>query len=229
MASRINFVVEGQTEERFVKSLLRDHFVHQSIIVETRLITTFRNRRKPHITNRGGLTTYRHAYDDIYRWIQNDESAICTTMFDLYRLPIDFPAFEEASRFPDPYKRVEVLENALSEAINYHRFIPYIQLHEFESLLFSDIAKLNTHYPEYSGEISQLSDKASEFKSPELINDGLETAPSKRIIKKIPPFNEGKAVVGPNVAAAIGLSRLQDRCQHFREWLQKLIDACNSS
>jgi len=147
-------------------------------------------------------------------------------MFDLYGLPDDFPGYEEASRTSDPYARVEILETSLYEAINSRRFIPYFQLHEFESLLFSDLRKISAQFPEYSAEIHQLEESVKRFNSPELVNDGIETAPSKRIIASLPEYANRKASAGPTIAGKIGLPVLQSKCRHFREWLERLSGAC---
>ena len=59
-------------------------------------------------------------------------------MFDLYALPADFPGYAEARREVDPYGKVRILEDALGNDIADRRFIPYIQLHEFEALILAD-------------------------------------------------------------------------------------------
>ena len=227
MGLRLNFIVEGQTEERFVNTVLRNHFADRSIVAVAHCVTTRRDRRARHVKYRGGLTTYRHARDDIRRWVREDgsESARFTTMFDLYGLPTDFPRYADADRESDPYARVEILETALSEAIGDRRFIPYIQLHEFEALLFSDLQKLDTQFPECSAEIHRLAATASTLGSPELVDDGPTTAPSKRITAAIPEYAIRKASAGPIVAAKIGLPVLQSQCRHFREWLERLAAA----
>lgn len=227
MALRLNFIVEGQTEERFVNTVLRDHFADRSIIAVAHRVTTRRRRRAHHLTYRGGLTTYRHASADIRRWVREDRSGSVrfTTMFDLYRLPPDFPRYAAAAEVSDPYARVAMLESGMSEDIGDRRFIPYIQLHEFEALLFTDIQKLDTQFPDRRSEIQRLVKTAAKLGSPELVDDGATTAPSKRITAAIPEYAERKAAAGPIVAAKIGLPTLRSKCRHFRQWLQRLADA----
>ena len=224
MCLRLHFVVEGQTEERFVNTVLRNHFADQSMIAVAHCVTTRRDRRVHHLKHRGGLTTYKHARDDIRRWVREDSSASArfTTMFDLYGLPTDFPRYSDAAEVSDPYARVEILETALSEAIGDRRFIPYIQLHEFEALLFSDLQKLDTQFPDRPSEIQRLVETATELGSPELVDDGLTTVPSKRIAAAIPEYARRKASAGPIVVAKIGLAVLQSQCPHFRRWLKQL-------
>ena len=226
---RLNFVVEGQTEERFVNEVLSPYLADRSIYVAVHCITTQYNRHTPHIKYRGGLSTYRHAYDDIQRWIrrENDRTTRFTTMFDLYGLPSDFPGYAKAAEELDPYSRVNVLENALQESINDWRFIPYIQIHEFESLLFSDIEKLGIRFPQYSEKIQRLAKETSNFRSPELINDGAKTAPSKRIIEVFPEYHPQKVFLGTLLTSEIGIPTLKANCLHFREWIERLETLCN--
>lgn len=227
MHLRLNFIVEGQTEENFVKTVLRDHFAAQSIVTAAHCVTTRRERRAKHVIHRGGLTTWKHARKDISRWLRGDrsENARVTTMFDLYGLPKDFPCYADAAGASDPYARVELLETAMSEAIDDKRFIPYIQLHEFEALLFADPQELDTQFPDRPIPIRQLVQTATGVDSPELVDDGPTSAPSKRIMAAIPEYQGRKASAGPIVAARIGLPVLQSQCRHFREWLDRLTTA----
>ena len=224
MYLRLHFVVEGQTEERFANTVLREHFAHREIVTAARCVTT---RRRRGATYRGGLVTYQHARNDIRRWAAEDQNrdARFTTMFDLYGLPNDFPGHADAAKAADPYARVDILETALREDIGDRRFIPYVQLHEFEALLFADPQRLDTQFPDRPSEIQRLVATAEQFDSPELVNDGPTTAPSKRIVAEIPEYKGRKASAGPIVARQIGLPTLQSKCRHFREWLERLVAA----
>ena len=173
---------------------------------------------------------YTKAKRDIERWIKEDQNsdARFTTMFDLYALPGDFPGYEYARQESDPYARVRLLEDALGEDISDQRFVPYLQLHEFEALLFCDPQKLEERFDRHSAGIVRLA-QAAEQSNPELINDGNETAPSKRIIREIPEYESDKASSGPIVAQRIGLTTLRTKCQHFAEWIGKLEDLTEGS
>jgi hypothetical protein len=140
-------------------------------------------------------------------------------MFDFYALPNDFPGYAEAYAQRDPYERIKILEERLAADINDHRFIPYIQLHEFEALILADPKELSWEYLEHDEPIHNLIAMVGN-QNPELINDGQETAPSKRILKEIPEYD--KATAGPAVAGKIGLSVLRAKCKHFHEWLSRL-------
>jgi hypothetical protein len=142
-----------------------------------------------------------------------------TTMFDLYALPSDFPGYEKYQKEDDKYKRVSLLESAMKSDINDPRFIPYIQLHEFEALILADPQQLDWEYLEHDRPIDHLKTLVAD-KNPELINDGSTTAPSKRILAEIPEYS--KVTAGVSVAAKIGIQTLRQRCQHFHDWLTAL-------
>ncbi len=144
-------------------------------------------------------------------------------MFDLYALPHDFPGFSEAKNQNDPYQRVEILEKAFAQDIANDRFIPYIQLHEFETLVFADPQQLDWEYMEHDKSVGRLVKMIGD-KNPELINDGKETAPSKRIIAEIPEYDKLGGVI---VVEKIGLKKLRSRCRHFSEWLNRLEQLAN--
>ncbi len=227
MPVRLHFVVEGQTERRFVENILRPHLTDPSIWVAARCVETSRSRGRKYS---GGIRDYARAKRDIERWMREDQNsdARFTTMFDLYALPGDFPGCDDARQEHDPYARVRLLEDAFSEDIADWRFVPYLQLHEFEALLFSDPEKLQGRFDRRYTEIRRLAQVAEQF-NPELINDGNETAPSKRIIREIPEYGADKASSGPIVAERIGLTTLRMKCQHFAEWISKLEALTQSS
>lgn len=218
MAVRLHFIVEGQTEETFVNQTLKPHLASFSVWVKARCVET---GRKGGVKYRGGIASYDKARKDIRLWMledQNDDARF-TTMFDLYGLPHDFPSYEEAARLSDPYDRVRTLEDSLSENVSDSRFIPYIQLHEFEALLLADPQKLDAQFNENRVGIQRLVRMANGFKSPELIDDGPDSAPSKRIAEEIPAYPRSKVSAGPITAERIGLNTLRAQCQHFDAWL----------
>ncbi len=180
--------------------------------------------RKRSTIHRGGLISYARARQDIMLWMKEDQNrdVAFTTMFDLYALPPDFPAYQEAGGADSPYKRVAELESAMIKDVGHPRFAAYIQLHEFETLLLAAPQKLDCRYLDCDRAIRNLVEMAAGFDSPELIDDGPNTAPSKRIIREIPEYEGMKASAGPLVAEKIGLPELRDKCRHFDQWLSQL-------
>ena len=221
MAVRLHFIVEGQTEARFVNQVLAPHLAGLFIVADARRVRT---SHKDGVKHSGGVTNYELPKQDILQWIREDRrsDARFTTMFDLYGLPSEFPGHSDAVRITDPYEKVRALEDALRDDINDWRFIPYIQLHEFEALILSFPAGLSAEFQDDEDGIRQLVALTAQFESPEHIDDGTDTAPSKRIISEIPDYERRKASAGPIVAANIGLPTLRQKCAHFAEWLSNL-------
>ena len=218
---RLNIIVEGQTEETFVRDTLAPHLAHHSVVVAVRCVETSKRRGRAY---RGGLSRYEKPKRDIQRWTLEQQGADVrfTTMFDLYGLPTGFPDYQQASQQTDPYDRVKLLESALADDIDDWRFIPYVQLHEFEALLFANPSRFSVFFMDSDQQISQLEVIASDTNNPELIDDGSETAPSRRIISHIPEYAHSKAVAGPQIARAITLDVMRQKCPHFNEWLTRL-------
>jgi len=229
-AKIIHILCEGQTEQGFVEEVLRPYLEYNGVTgVKSILITT--NKKK---NARGGMLTYNHALTDLNILQQTNldgdyERHIFTTMFDLYALPDDFPGFAERKTIQDPYLRVNKLEKDFAEAINDKRFIPYIQLHEFEALLFCGIEHIIKLYPGCGKRCKQLFQDLQKVGNPELINNSPDTAPSKRIIKAIEGdkkthYNYNKPKTGKYVTKCIGVDKLRSKCRHFDEWIEKLIN-----
>ncbi len=218
---RLNIIVEGQTEETFVNKMLGPHLVTYKVFVRARCVETGRKHNK---IFRGGMISYLKAQKDIALWMKEDKGGDVrfTTMFDFYKLPLDFPGFEEAKQKTDPYKKIEIIEEKLRDEIGSHRFIPYLQLHEYEALLFSDLDKFHHYYIDHNSQLNQLKKNVLGITNPELINDKPETAPSKRIIKYLPFYEGEKPLAGPIIAQHIGLQRIRLKCQHFNTWVSQL-------
>jgi len=216
-------VAEGETGEAVAQAVLREPLAQVDVAAFVRCVETSRDKKRSKIY-RGGLLDYQRAKRDLLRWMKEDQhtDAFFTTMFDLYALPDDFPGYLEAKKLTDPFQRVASLEDAFRTDIDHPRFVPYIQLHEFEALLLSDPSKFDWEFLEHEGAIKRLVELCGKFSTPELIDDGEQTAPSKRIIQEIPEYGARKASAGPVIAAKFGLAVLRQKCRHFHEWLTKL-------
>lgn len=216
---RLNIVVEGQTEETFVRVVLAPELAPHSIFATAHSVTTSRDRGKVY---RGGFVSYAHLRKDLNRWIRQDQSdsARFTTMVDLYRMPKDAPGFEESRKIADPVARAQFLERSISQDLEDGRFRPYIQVHEFEALLFAAPAQLLTAFPGSKLQIDRLITETESFATPEHIDNGESTSPAKRISAALPEY--AKSVDGPIITRQIGLAALRAKCPHFEEWWQAL-------
>jgi hypothetical protein len=219
--SRLYLFAEGPTEQTWAGSALNEHLLRRDIQLHTVLIA---NARKKQHVYRGGMRKYIQMKNDIVRFLTQNpgRDVYFTTMIDLYGLPGDFPGRAGSERHrTSPYDRVEELEQAFSADIADPRFIPYVQLHEFEALLFVDPRHFGELFDCGDGPLRNLA-AISQQTPPELINDNYETAPSRRIIGQIPEYAVSKSTAGPLIAEAIGLQRLRAGCRHFHDWLTRL-------
>lgn len=223
---RLHLIVEGQTEETFVKDVLAKHFGNRNIAVDCHKVTTGKTRYR---IFRGGGNSYQLWKRDLDLWIKQDSASdsYFSTMVDLYGLPRDFPRYYESKALRDPNQRVHALEEAFRKDIDHHRFILYIQLHEFEALILSDPNQLIHQFPEKSNCIRMLADIVNRYPSPELIDDGATTFPSKRIIDQIPEYEKRKSSAGPIVAGKISFQMMRMKCPHFDGWITKLENLPN--
>lgn len=219
---RLHITTEGKSELNFVRDVLAEYLmVNGGIHADARSVLTSKDNRFNR-ENRGGLSTYEKVKNDIKTWMKEDNHPECyfTTMFDFYRLPNDFPGYYQTIHLSDPYEKVHCLERCFQDDIQEDKFIPYIQLHEFETLIFVDPDKLDWEYFEHDRQISSLRAMSAGV-NPELINSGEETAPSKRILHLIPEFD--KATAGVSVVKHIGMETMMGQCRHFSEWVNKLL------
>ena len=144
-------------------------------------------------------------------------------MIDLYGLPKDFPGKVDHVRNPaDPTPYVQALEDAFGSDVDDERFIPYLQLHEYETLLFANPDALIPSFENCQKAVDAMKAIVAGVPSIEHIDDGESTAPSKRIIGLLPTYSGRKAFAGPQVAERIGMTVLREKCPHFDSWISKL-------
>jgi hypothetical protein len=217
---RLHLLVEGRTEFNFANQVLRPHLDEfNGISLTVSMLTTKRDSQLGQKFS-GGSSSYDKLRNEIRLFLRDkSEEFRISTMIDLYGFPHGFPTFSELKH--TPYKRVEQIEAKFADDIGDARFIPYVQLHEFESLAFADPSKFSELYAGEKVGIAKLV-KTSLTINPEEINDGESTAPSIRIIACFPQYKFEKSSVGATVVQHIGLQKVRDRCPHFSEWLAKL-------
>jgi len=149
-------------------------------------------------------------------------------LFDLYGLPGDFPGKAETAGIANPIQRAARIEEAFATAAialagcRPERFVPHIQPHEFEALLFSDVGRFGELEPAWARKVEQLQRVRDSVVTPEYINDGTATHPSARLATILAPPTYNKILHGSLLAEGIGLTRIREQCQHFADWLQRL-------
>lgn len=217
--TRITIIVEGPTEESFVKNVLAPYFWPNTIY-----LTPFVLGVPGH---KGGNVNYARVKKDILLQLKQDRSAYCSTMLDLYGLGAGFPGMHPRSDSMHGLERAARIEQSMRNDIAAEvpelrptlRFVPYLQVHEFEGLLFSDPGALANALGR--NELSRkLKDIRDAFATPEDINDKPDTVPSKRILDAYPPYQ--KVIEGTLGAQVIGIESMIRECAHFRDWIDRL-------
>jgi hypothetical protein len=215
---RVLILVEGQTEETFVRDVLAPHLLGWNVALTPKILVTKRVKSGGHF--KGGVTSYAQVKGDVQRLLADTHAERVTTMLDYYGLPEDFPGL--ADRPPgNCYQRVEHVERAFHADIAHRRFLPYLALHEFEALLFTAPARCSLAFGD-SPELAVMTLEAIRvlFNSPEEINEGRTTAPSKRILQVFPGYQ--KTLHGPLATQELGLTSMRAACPHFNQWVSAL-------
>jgi len=219
--NRVRVLVEGQTEQAFIRDILKPYFDPRQIYLHA-----VKLRRQ------GGIPPYERAKDLIARSLKEDPALICTTMVDFYGMPTDWPGRDRANRCQSYAEKADIVEGSILKDIaghwgnsfNPNRLRPYVQMHEFEALLFSSPAKLAESLGDKKLSSTFLTIR-NKFSTPEEINDHYDTCPSRRIEGVFQGFK--KTINGISAAGRIGLETMRRECPHFNEWITKLENIGN--
>ncbi|MHB8389129.1 MAG: DUF4276 family protein [Acidobacteriaceae bacterium] len=216
--TRVIVVVEGQTEESFVKNVVAPILWPCAVFLIPMILG-----RPGH---KGGNTKYARFKRDVILQLKQDATVYCSSMLDLYGLGRDFPGLPLPAGLPS-LEKANHIERAMRKDICSHvaelrpdlRFIPYIQLHEYEGLLFSNPGAFSRGIgqPQLAKSLTSI---RNSFATPEDINDDPNTAPSKRVLEVYPSYR--KVLDGTQAAQIVGVEVMRQECPHFREWVECL-------
>lgn len=210
--NRLLVLVEGHTEVTFVNAILRPHLGNADI--------------RATMIGKGGINKWDPAKREILRFLKQDTNLIVTTIVDYYGLPSNWPGKVEADGMAHdekaPHIQKNILESIGTEYKDYKlsdRLFPFVMMHEFESLLFSDCDALASAVgrPAIRDELQRVKDQ---FDTPEHINNSFDTKPAKRILNIFPDYQ--KVLHGSIAAKSIGLKKMRAECPHFNSWITKL-------
>ncbi len=219
--------VEGQSEEQFVNELLAPYLYDFGFTgISARLVGNARQRHR-----RGGIRPWNSVRRDIARHLREDPGSYATTMVDYYAMPKTgskaWPGRLRATGRGSSSEKAMIVEDALLDDIaiamgpnfDRRRFVPYVAMHEFESMLFSDCDTFarGIGFPELAVAFEEI---RHQFASPEEIDDSPDTAPSKRIEALVPGYQ--KPLMGTFAASEIGINTICSACPHFQHWLRLL-------
>lgn len=211
---RLIIVVEGKTEEEFVNQVLRPYFISLKIYdVSATKIQTRRGFK-------GGFVSYEHLKNDITRLLYEPNTFV-TTFVDYFRIPTNLPNFDACQKFSNAKDRIICLEEGMKTDIGFgDRFLPYIQQHEFESLLFSKSRSFAAYYD--AKIVAAIEQIISQYDTPEDINTNPQKAPSKRLLSLIPKYE--KVNDGNLIALETGIETILAQCPRFKVWIETLVE-----
>ncbi|WP_248748604.1 DUF4276 family protein [Pseudomonas sp. MWU15-20650] len=215
---RVHVICEGQTEEMFINEVLAQAFYHLDIYLMPALIG------KP--GHKGGNFRFERLLTDVEKRLLGDRQAYCTTFFDFYGLPEEFPGKAHAAVKNSMDEKADCLLQAMVERLAnelgdeaMRRFIPYVQMYEFEGLLFSCPRRLASGINQPALE-ERFMHIRNEFETPETINNSPMTAPSKRLQSLYAGYD--KPLHGSLAAIEIGLPAIREQCSRFDNWLSEM-------
>lgn len=208
--SRVYIFCEGQTEYTFVREVLHSHFEQLNISIKPIILKNG--------SQKGGISTYGKVKPQIERTCKEDRNSWVTTMIDFYGLPKDFPKAVIPTGLSS-FEKAKLIQQSFQDDIAQPNFIANLMIHEFESLLFSDPEAFK-NWCDDPQVIVNLSKIYSDFDSPEHINNGYETAPSRRILKLWSQYD--KVWHGSLISLGIGLDKIRKECPMFNSWIDQL-------
>ena len=199
---RVCIICEGQTEQRFVEDCVKPFLAHSGVDVYTSLLA-------------GSVSSQR-----IARFVRSSFNS-----FDFLTTFVDFYGYEnsEARNRAELESEIMAAAQVLFKSVSIQRkFKPYVQMYEFEALLFSEVSEFDWVQEGWSDEsLQKLQAIRATFGTPEEINNSIETAPSKRLYA-IFAHHFDKLEHGPIIAESIGLDRIREACPNFDEWVSWL-------
>ncbi len=224
--TRLLVHVEGETEESFVNEALAPYFYGRGFAsVRARLLGNVRQRAR-----RGGIRPWSAVRKEIANHLKEDRQCIAATMVDYYGMPQTgpraWPGRNDAGTLAFPLRARAVedalaadVDQAMGSGFDRGRFIPFVTMHEFEALLFSDCRRLAAGIgrEELAPRFQEIRDA---FNTPEEIDDSPHTAPSKRLEALVAGYQ--KPLLGTLAALEIGLPAMRAECSHFADWLDRL-------
>lgn len=209
---RVIFIVEGDTEISFIQKCIMPYLYQKGFTNPMNAQKIITNRKK---NKKGGNVAFEYLKNDIER-VAATRNVLITTFLDFFRLPTDFPGYTTDSL------KIEQIEEAvrenISSIIDRAKFLPYIQRHEIEALMYTNMDGFN-YVVDKEESLNKLKEIINQYANPEDINSGSETAPLKRLMK-IFPYQ--KTTDGEIILEALPIDDIRSKCPRFNEWLENL-------
>lgn len=207
---RVCVICEGPTEVEFVNRCLEPYLRSSGVAAFGTVLSAKSG------SHRGGRVNVVRLAKKIS--LHYSEADRITTLVDFYGFE-DRAARHRAQLEAD----IAAAARAITTGYDARYVLPYVQMHEFEGLLFTNPADFKWAEDGWSEDVrARLMAVAQAFASPEDINDSPETAPSKRILSIFPDGTYSKPEHGPLIAEATGIAAIRAKCPAFDDWVSKL-------
>ena len=210
MTKRIVFIVEGDCEVTLINKIVIPYLYSKEAAIgwsfNVQKITT--NRR---CNAKGGIPSFEYLRNEILR-VNAQGTPYITTFLDFFRLPSDFPSYTTECC------RIDTIEESVKNVLFIPNLIPYIQKHEFETLLFSNVSAFDIIL-DSPKQLQQIADIVAQYPNIEDINGGPDSAPSKRLAN-IFPYN--KTFHSSLLLELITIDDIMQHCPRFAAWIKKL-------
>jgi hypothetical protein len=213
---RLHVLVDGQTEEAIARDVIAPAFSGSESYVTFSICPTSRPAGGPAF--KGGISTWAKLQPVLRHLLRDSSITVLTTLIDYYGFPKDGPGMLDRPA-GSSRERAQHVEKALAAAVADDRFLPFLALHEIEAWVLADCTQLGGFMGD-SQPATGLQRLVIRAGGPEEVNDGADTAPSKRILSVYPCYL--KRVDGPRVITAAGLPTIRKVCPHADDWLGAL-------
>ncbi len=194
---RLGIVVEGATEEAFVQSILGPHLRDFQVDAKA--------------SSLGGRVSLSRIVNEMVKFSHS---------FDAVTSLIDFYGFQDRPDAAADDLQARIDGELARRVKPGARVFSYVQMHEFEALLFADVSGFAVIAGAPANLVVRLRSIRAQFPTPEEINDSPATAPSKRIRGEHPGYK--KVAGGRAVAEEIGLAGIRAECPRFDAWVARL-------
>ena len=219
MNSEVYLVVEGATEQLFVERILAPYCAMHGVYLHSTQV--------PKKGEKGGDVRFARVKTCVGNFLKQRSDTRVGTFFDYYGLK-DWPSLDEV-RAAQGLSTAEIarrlndsataeLAHEFPELNVANRFVPFMAVHEFEALLFSDASLLASSL---GIDVALIDEALRVYGSPEAINTRSDKIPSRQIANWL----EGryiKTVQGIAVADKIGIDKMRFACHNFDDWLNRL-------
>jgi hypothetical protein len=220
VTKRLVVYAEGQTEELFVNRILRNHLALFGVNVERPILAATSREASG---QRGEFVNWDAIEFDLRRIFADDADPHLrvTTLLDAYAMPTSVPGYESSVNDIRSPESIDRIEAAWRRHFDEPRFVPYIQRHEFETLVLADSNAIKAIFPNFSAPIDELTRAISGFTSIEDVDDGPSIHPSARLAMAIQGYGMRKPDHALFILQQADMGRIRHACPRFDAWLQR--------